>query len=217
MPKRTCTYGDCDKPHSGRGFCRSHYYQMRRDGKFVANQRLTLEQRFWPKVDKNGPLPEERPDLGNCWVWKSAKHDSVYGAIIDKAPPMTPAHRAGYELMVGPIPNGLVLDHLCRRPRCVRFDHLEPVPQPVNIARGKAPALLREWDAKGRALTHCKWGHEYTQANTRIKKNGTRSCKACALKANALRAKRPENREYLNALARKNYAERIARRRAEAA
>jgi hypothetical protein len=217
MAKRTCTVEDCNEPHHGRGFCRAHYYQMRRDGKGAGGARSTLEQRFWSKVDKNGPLPVQRPELGNCWVWISAKHDLVYGMILVDTPPMKGAHRVGYELMVGPIPDGLVLDHLCRRPRCVRYDHVEPVPQPVNIARGEAPALLREWDAKRRGQTHCKYGHEFTPENTRVRRNGRRACRACGRARFSAWRKRPDVREQQNAYYREYYAKQKARRVADRA
>lgn len=216
MAKRTCVADDCDKGHKARGLCRSHYAQLRRRELRLSRPRPTPEQRFWIKVDKNGPLPVERPDLGNCWVWRTAKRDSTRVSFVVKSGSKVLAHRMGYELIVGPIPDGLVLDHLCRRPRCVRFSHLEPVTQATNIARGLGPALLREWDAKKRALTHCKWGHEYTPPNTRIKKNGTRGCKACARRSFAEWRKRPDVRERQNAYHREYYARRKASRLAEA-
>jgi hypothetical protein len=83
------------------------------------------------------------------------------------------AHRLTYSLLVGPIPEGLVLDHLCRVRNCVNPDHLEPVTQKVNVSRGRAgqPQLAR---------THCPHGHPYSGSNLSIHKKGGRRCKECA-------------------------------------
>jgi hypothetical protein len=87
-------------------------------------------------------------------------------------------------LMVGQIPDGLTLDHLCRNRRCVNPAHLEAIPHSENIRRGKSPSALN------RLKTHCKRGHAYTQENTHIH-NGERHCRTC-WKINA-RKKRKRN------------------------
>lgn len=84
------------------------------------------------------------------------------------------AHRAAYELLVGPIPDGLTLDHLCRRPACVNPEHLEPVTQRENNLR--APNQLT---AINLAKTHCPRGHPYDEVNTYHMPNGGRDCKVC--------------------------------------
>lgn len=83
------------------------------------------------------------------------------------------AHRLVYESMVGPIPEGLVLDHLCRNRCCVNPDHLEPVTQRENVLRGQGVA------AKNAAKTHCPRGHEYDDENTGFTGEGHRYCRAC--------------------------------------
>jgi hypothetical protein len=80
-------------------------------------------------------------------------------------------HRWAYETLVGPIPDGLVIDHLCRVRNCVNPDHLEPVTHRENIRRGEAGA----WN---RVKTHCPQGHEYTPENTRYS-GTTRNCREC--------------------------------------
>lgn len=80
------------------------------------------------------------------------------------------AHRVSYEATRGRIPEGMQLDHLCRVPACVNPDHLDPVPQGTNIARGKKRDLY----------THCPEGHEMTEKNTyRIPSTGGRTCRQC--------------------------------------
>ena len=79
------------------------------------------------------------------------------------------AHRWAYERYVGPIPAGMVIDHLCRNRACVNPEHLEPVPQRVNVARG----------AGNGSQTHCPQGHPYSGPNLRVYR-GTRYCRACA-------------------------------------
>ena len=83
------------------------------------------------------------------------------------------AHRVVYEILVGPIPVGLELDHLCRNRACVNPDHLEPVTTRTNLLRGYSP-----WACRARQ-THCKRGHEFTPENTYGTGDGRRYCRTC--------------------------------------
>src|SRR5947209_2044527 len=88
--------------------------------------RPSIEQRIWSKVEKTA----------SCWNWNGSKLRG-YGLFRVHSPQsMTYAHRFVYESIVGPIPEGLELDHLCRNPSCVNPDHLEAVPHKVNVLRG---------------------------------------------------------------------------------
>lgn len=118
-------------------------------------------------------------DENGCWIWQGAKYGNGYSRTCRRGRPTT-AHRLSYEHHVGPIPEGLVLDHLCRVPLCVNPEHLEPVTQKENLRRG------RNFNSE---KTHCPQGHEYTPEN--IKRLGSkpnaRYCKACAREDSRIR------------------------------
>lgn len=118
----------------------------------------SLESRFWPKVNKNGPVPEYLPDLGPCWLWVGSIHKSGYGHIWEG--PITKkvvyAHVVSYELCVGIVPSGKQLDHLCRNRWCVNWAHLEVVTGQVNVLRSPyAPTAINA------RKTTCPRGHPY--------------------------------------------------------
>lgn len=102
------------------------------------NKRRPAADRFWEKVDKAGPV---MPGMDTpCWVWTGAIGGGDYGYFMVVSPyegHAQRAHRVAYELLVGPIPDGLVLDHLCFNTRCVNPTHLEPVTQYENVMRGR--------------------------------------------------------------------------------
>lgn len=121
-----------------------------------------------------------------CWNWV-AGGSYGYGAFYLRGRQWR-AHRVSYEHYVGPIPDSLVPDHLCRNPSCVNPNHLEPVTYSQNTVRG----TLVPWH---RGATHCRRGHELTQENT-FWSQGKRSCKTCArhtrhLRQAAARATKP--------------------------
>lgn len=132
----------------------------------------SLVERFWARVEKTE----------TCWLWTGVPDKYGYGrfAVAGKT---FKAHRIGYEIQIGPIPDGLTLDHRCHTEdetcsggntcphrRCVRGDHLEPVEGGENTRRG----LVRR--------THCKHGHEFTPENTWLfdrKEYVIRHCRTC--------------------------------------
>jgi hypothetical protein len=195
MAERTCSFPGCEEPTHSRGWCGTHYQRWRRHGDpaaIVSPRRsewaprgTPLEERFWAKVNKAGPVPECRPDLGPCWLWTAGRNKNGYGtfAITHRhMRRMVRAPRFAYELLVSPIPQGLPLDHLCRNPPCVRPSHLEPVTHRENLLRGIGFTATRA------AQTHCKRGHEFTEANTyhpRKRPNG-RVCRQCRRDRRAL-------------------------------
>ena len=118
--------------------------------------------RFWENVIQSG----------DCWLWTAALDRYGYGRCRHNGTQR--AHRVAYEQMVGPIPDGLVIDHLCRVRACVNPSHLDPVPNRINLLRGMTLA------AKNAAVTHCPDGHAYTEANTSHKASGARICLTCS-------------------------------------
>lgn len=125
-------------------------------------------ERFWSKVEKTE----------TCWLWIAPTTVEGYGTFgigsrTDGTKRVVGAHRFAYELLVGPIPDGMELDHvkeLCGNRHCVNPAHLEPVVHKVNINRGKNARSEK---------THCPQGHEYAGDNLYISSFGFRQCRAC--------------------------------------
>jgi len=133
------------------------------------------ERNFWAKV-----VP-----TGFCWEW-TAQLTSGYGQFaVNRIGHKRGAHRLAYTLLVGPIPDGMELDHLCRNRSCVNPDHLDPVPRAVNQERIPDPLRMRPgamppWATTGKNVTgFCKHGHEYTPDNTYTYPDGRTECRIC--------------------------------------
>lgn len=173
MAERTCSVDGCGLSATARGLCSTHYSRLRRTGTtaLVSRPALSPERRALRKFTVGD----------GCWLWKDSLGSFGYGVLITDGKTRM-AHRFVYEMLVGPIPDGLTLDHLCHthdltcaggnscvHRGCVRPDHLEPVTAVENVARGRS-----YWAAK----THCPKGHPYDDANT-IQMQGARRCRAC--------------------------------------
>ena len=113
-----------------------------------------MEERFWPKVTPTG----------FCWEWNAATDARGYG-VFNLGSRLDRAHRVAWTLLIGEIPAGLVLDHLCRNQSCCNPDHLEPVTQLENMRRNRLP--------------HCQRGHSMDDAYERPDGNG-RMCRTCS-------------------------------------
>lgn len=129
---------------------------------------VSVESRFWGKVDKTD----------TCWLWTAATQDNGYGSFfigrVGGRVRLARAHRFAYELAAGPIPDGLVIDHLCRVRNCVNPDHLEAVSNKENLLRGEGlPAIAA-------AKTQCsRGGHPLSGPNLYVNPRGERECKSC--------------------------------------
>lgn len=137
-----------------------------------------VASRFWSKVQKSD----------GCWFWKGYLDVHGYGHFSVSHRMTVGAHRFSYQLANGVIPDGLVIDHLCRKPPCVRPDHLEAVTQKVNCHRGMSPPAMNV------VKTHCKRGHPLEGENLRFQPSG-RECRACETKrANTARERKRQHR-----------------------
>ena len=121
-----------------------------------------------------------QPD--GCWHWTAGRTPDGYGKFWSNGG-YAYAHRWAYELLVGPIPDGLALDHLCRVRHCVNPQHLEPVTTAENASRGEGITAANE------RKTHCLRGHEFTPENTYERPEGRR-CRTCRSEQRAARRRR---------------------------
>jgi len=128
-----------------------------------------------------------------CWVWEGAKNPGGYGMVkVDGRGQLV--HRLVWTGLVGAIPEGLVIDHLCRVVACVNPDHLEPVTHTENVRRGAAPHIAGVRNAN---KTHCPQGHEYSEENT-FTDAGSRRCRTCVrARLREYEKTRPDRREYM--------------------
>jgi hypothetical protein len=110
--------------------------------------------------------------MSGCWLWTGGVTEQGYG-LLTLPDRRYRAHRVSHWIYKGPIPEGLVLDHLCRNPFCVNPDHLEAVTERINIMRGTGVT------ARNRQKTHCRNGHPYSPENTRVTPKGARFCRIC--------------------------------------
>lgn len=135
--------------------------------RFVHNHhgRRDPAQQFWSKIDKENE--------SGCWIWTGARSHGYGDFSVGRR--VIRAHRFSYEMLVGPIPEGLEIDHLCKRRECVNPDHLEPVTSRENNLRR---------DYAG-TETHCPHGHLLAGYNLMFnKRTGARICRTCHVEAN---------------------------------
>lgn len=165
MDKPICSVEWCDQPVHARGWCNVHYKRWVRHGDPLAGEprryRRSFEEAFWILVDVRGP--------DDCWPWKGGRNALGYGGFRARV-----AHKVAYELTVGPVPPGKVLDHFkCDNPPCCNPRHVRPVTNRENVLRSNCVSAVNT------AKTHCPKGHPYDEANTYYGHKGKRHCRAC--------------------------------------
>ena len=155
LPKSSCAVEDCDIDAACKGWCFKHHARWKRYG----------DPTYAPppppaRVLTAGDMlaRSAEADFG-CRIWQRNINNKGYGVIRNDGGPQY-AHRVMYEIVVGPIPDGLELDHLCRQPACIAPHHLEPVTHGENLRRG--------WQV---ALQCRRLGHEISV--------GHRACRSC--------------------------------------
>lgn len=163
-PDAECSADDCRRRPIAKGFCKRHY---ERSAAPPLKPRPTEAERFWAKVDKST----------DCWLWRGARTKRAegmgYGQFRRQGGAQWTAHRVAWDLVGREIPDGLVLDHLCRVRLCVNPDHLEAVTPYENFCRGEAVS------ARSLRQTHCKRGHPLSGNNVRVESSGRRRCLTC--------------------------------------
>lgn len=131
---------------------------------------------FWARVTK-------KP--GGCWEWSASRNGLGYG-IVWNGEKLLLAHRVAFTLTHGPIPRGLVIDHICRNVACVNPEHLQLVTQRENTLRGNSP------NAISYRTNTCRRGHSLD--GTYVKPDGRRQCRQCGAAREAARRRLANDR-----------------------
>lgn len=168
-PQAICSIENCDDPAKARGWCSKHW------------------TRWWKHDDPNTTYLIRGGDVldrlankftvgDGCWEWTAkAKAKFGYGQITDDDGRSKVAYKVLYRIMVGDVPEGMELDHVCKNVLCIRPDHLEPVTHRENMRRGNG------WAGVNARKTHCgPCGLPLSGPNLIIdKSSGSRRCRAC--------------------------------------
>jgi HNH endonuclease len=180
MANATCSIDGCGKPvfRKAHGWCVMHYRRWQRNGHPLAVRQIVgdTSARLLSHIQVGAP--------DECWPWTACVDERGYGKTRG---PETLAHRAVFVTFVGPIPDGLTIDHICHQHdecpggddcphrRCCNWvAHLKPAPVGSNVLRGNAPSALN-----ARLLMCAKGLHPFDAANTYVSRKGKRRCRTC--------------------------------------
>ena len=172
-----CSVEGCGSASLARGYCSKHWSRWRKYGTTDLPTRMDI---FWSRVDRSG-------GPSACWPWTAGGISDGYGHFwISEIQSNRMAHRVAYEDVIGPVPDGMVLDHVCHNNsgcklgnecphrRCCNPTHLEPVTNVENTLRGEGP------NSRNAVPTECPSGHPYDEVNTGfVSTSGHRYCRAC--------------------------------------
>jgi len=163
----TCSLEGCTRPRKTRGLCQTHYVRLWRTGS-VEVEKTILRGSLLERLDSRTSRSSR------CWMYQGVLNRAGYGVLNRGARGLgnVLAHRAAYELKVGPVTDGMFVCHRCDTPSCVR---------PSHLFLGTPRDNYLDMVSKGRqrpTVTHCPRGHEYTDWNTLWKKHGRR-CRIC--------------------------------------
>jgi len=166
----TCSIEGCPKPvyarRPSKGWCVTHYRRWMSHG----DPLTILTDRGKPLIERFMKRVEIQPD--GCWMWTGATTRGYGQFSVAHTAGRRVAHRWSYEYHVGPIPEGLTIDHLCRNPSCVNPEHLEAVTIHENLMRGDTPA------ARNAAKTTCPRGHPHERQSEQGLRRYCRQCRA---------------------------------------
>jgi hypothetical protein len=167
-----CSIEGCDRKAKARGICEGHRKRVAKYGTpgGLLGQQPALERILGAVSEAPAPV-SMGSDALPCWLSEPNTKDGR--RRVKDGERQAFAYHITYEGLIGPMPSGLVPDHLCRRPACVNPWHLDPVPDRVNVARGDGPTAIN-----GRK-EFCRNGHPLSGSNLRIETTGSRRCRTC--------------------------------------
>jgi hypothetical protein len=159
---RLCSVNGCERPHNMRGFCILHLRRVEKYGVPTLPPTPSVAERFWSKVDKDGPISTVEPELGKCWTWTAEPsfHDSERS--------LHPRRWAWVDAYGKPPADAPLIVSRCRNDQCVN---------PAHHFAGTKRDIGRTnfWGGRER----CVRGHLLAGENIQLKANGQRVCRAC--------------------------------------